>query len=97
MMSHGLSLITVDKRAAGARWSCSCGACGFCWPDGPFDQDDDSRAAGLYVAAQDAHRRHVAGALIADSPVNCDRMRRRLSWYCPFQPPNTNQRRTKWN
>lgn len=83
-MAHGLSLITVDKRAAAAQWNCSCGACGFCWPDVPYDHDVDSRSISLYMDAQEAHRRHVAGALIADSrrPVNCERMRRRISWYC---------------
>lgn len=81
-MGHGLALITVDERAAGAKWSCTCGACGFCWPDG-WAADDDLRAAALYAVAQDGHRRHVAAAIITEAGGwECDAFTPRRHYYC---------------
>lgn len=68
MIAHGLGLITVDPKAAGAKWTCSCGACGFCYPDG-WNADRDLAAAALYAVAQDCHRRHVAAAITAEPPT----------------------------
>lgn len=77
-MAHALGVVTVGQRAEGAKWTCSCGACGFCWPDG-WTPDEDQRALALWADAQEAHRHHAMTA----TPPGCDpRMHRRTWWYC---------------
>lgn len=85
MIAHSLGLIVVGKRCEAARWSCSCGACGFCYPDA-WTADEWERASALYADAQEAHRRHVAGCLVSDHAGRSCRFIPRWRHYCRTWP-----------